>query len=103
MGVAFICVLFSVGSIHPLVMSQARGIVPSRLLGRALGLLNSLVFLGIAISSSCFGWIAGGARLMRDPPAHLYGLLFSFTACPLVIAAVVYVFSPRTVSHDTHA
>jgi MFS family permease len=57
-GVGLICVLFSVGAIYPLVMSQARAIVPARRLGLAFSLLDSLVFLGVALASGSFGWIA---------------------------------------------
>ncbi|MGF6774200.1 MFS family permease [Paraburkholderia sp. GAS199] len=93
-SVALICVLFSVGSIHPLVMSQARAIIAPQRLGLGLGLLNSLVFLGIALASSCFGWIAGVARQADFTTAGIYAALFGVTVAPLAIGAVVYVFSP---------
>jgi predicted MFS family arabinose efflux permease len=96
LGVGLICVLFSVGAIHPLVMSQARAITPAERLGLALGLLNSLVFLGVALASGCFGWIAGHARLANASSAQVYALLFAVTALPLTVGAIVYVFSPRT-------
>ena len=94
LGVGMICVLFSVGAIHPLVMSQARAIVSAHRLGLALGLLNSLVFLGVALASGAFGWIAGEARIAHATPAQAYTLLFSFTALPLAVGAIVFVFSP---------
>ncbi|RFU48450.1 nitrate/nitrite transporter [Paraburkholderia sp. DHOC27] len=96
LGVALICVLFSVGAIHPLVMSQARAIVVPERLGLALGFLNSLVFLGVALASGCFGWIAGHARLAHATPARIYASLFAVTALPLAFGAAVYVLSPRT-------
>ncbi|MBK3833953.1 hypothetical protein [Paraburkholderia aspalathi] len=89
-----ICVLFSVGSIHPLVMSQARAIIAPRRLGLGLGLLNSLVFLGVALTSSCFGWIAGVAKQAHLSNAGIYSGLFSVTVVPLAIGAVIYFFSP---------
>ena len=93
-SVALICVLFSVGSIHPLVMSQARAIIAPRRLGLGLGLLNSLVFLGVALTSSCFGWIAGVAKQAHLSNAGIYSALFSVTVVPLAVGAVVYFFSP---------
>lgn len=94
LGVTLICLLFSVGAIHPLVMSQARAIVPARRLGLALGLLNSLVFLGVALASGGFGRIAGAARLAHATPPQIYSMLFAAAAVPLVIGAGVYIFSP---------
>ncbi|MFM0340082.1 MFS transporter [Paraburkholderia fungorum] len=93
-SVALICVLFSVGSIHPLVMSQARGIIAPHRLGIGLGLLNSLVFLGVALTSSCFGWIAGVAKSVNLSSAGVYSLLFAVTVVPLAVGAVAYCFSP---------
>jgi predicted MFS family arabinose efflux permease len=94
LGVGLICVLFSVGSIHPLVMSQARAIVPASRLGLALGFLNSLVFLGVALASGGFGRIAGALRLAHVTAAQVYAPLFATAALPLVIGAAVYAFSP---------
>jgi MFS family permease len=96
-GVALICVLFSVGCIHPLVMSQARAIIAPQRLGLGLGVLNSLVFLGIALTSACFGWIAEAARHAHLSDTVLYGWLFAVTAVPLAVGAVVYFFSPGSV------
>lgn len=93
-GIGLICVLFSVGCIHPLVMSQARGIIAPQRLGLGLGVLNSLVFLGIALSSTCFGWIAERARHAHLSNDALYGWLFAVTAVPLAFGAIVYFFSP---------
>ncbi|CAE6719654.1 MFS transporter [Paraburkholderia haematera] len=93
-SVALICVLFSVGSIHPLVMSQARAIITPRRLGLGLGLLNSLVFLGVALTSSCFGWIAGAAKQAHRSNVGIYSALFAVTVVPLAIGAAVYFFSP---------
>jgi MFS family permease len=93
-SIGLICVLFSVGSIHPLVMSQARAIIAPRRLGLGLGVLNSLVFLGVALTSSCFGWIAGVARQAHLSTAGVYAALFAVTVVPLAIGAAVYLFSP---------
>jgi len=94
LGVVLISVLFSVGAIHPLVMAQARVIVPAHRLGLALGVLNSLVFLGVALASGCFGWIAGEAKVADASTPQIYASLFAVTAFTLAVGAVVYVFSP---------
>ena len=93
-SVALICVLFSVGSIHPLVMSQARAIIAPHRIGLGLGLLNSLVFLGVALTSSCFGWIAGAAKQAHLSNPGIYAALFAVTVVPLAVGAVIYFFSP---------
>jgi predicted MFS family arabinose efflux permease len=93
-SVAAICLLLSVGCIHPLVMSQARGIIAPAKLGLGLGLLNSLVFLGVALASSIFGWIAENARHAGVSNADLYSRLFVVTSVPLAIGAIAYWFSP---------
>jgi hypothetical protein len=59
-----------------------------------LGLLNSLVFLGVALTSSCFGWIAGEAKSADLSSAGIYSLLFAVPVVPLALGAVVYCFSP---------
>ena len=93
-SVGAICLLLSVGAIHPLVMSQARGIIAPAKLGLGLGLLNSLVFLGVALASSIFGMIAEHARHAGLSSADLFSRLFLVTAVPLVIGAIAYWFSP---------
>ena len=93
-SVAAICLLLSVGCIHPLVMSQARAIIAPGKLGLGLGLLNSLVFLGVALASSIFGLIAEEARMTGVSSADLYSRLFVVTALPLVVGALAYWFSP---------
>jgi predicted MFS family arabinose efflux permease len=93
-SVAAICLLLSVGCIHPLVMSQARAIIAPGKLGLGLGLLNSLVFLGVALASSIFGLIAEKARMTGVSNADLYSRLFVVTAVPLVVGALAYWFSP---------
>lgn len=97
-SIGAICLLLSVGAIHPLVMSQARAIIAPAKLGLGLGLLNSLVFLGIALASGVFGLIAEHARYAGVPNAELYSRLFLVTAAPLMIGAVAYCFSPPSVT-----
>jgi predicted MFS family arabinose efflux permease len=93
-SVAAICLLLSVGCIHPLVMSQARAIIAPGKLGLGLGLLNSLVFLGVALASGIFGLIAEETRMTGMSSADLYSRLFVVTAVPLAVGALAYWFSP---------
>jgi predicted MFS family arabinose efflux permease len=94
LSVAAICLLLSVGCIHPLVMSQARAIIAPGKLGLGLGLLNSLVFLGVALASGIFGLIAEETRRTGVSSADLYSRLFVVTAVPLAAGALAYWFSP---------
>jgi predicted MFS family arabinose efflux permease len=96
LSVAAICLLLSVGCIHPLVMSQARSIIAPNKLGLGLGLLNSLVFLGVALASSIFGLIAEHARVTGVSSADLYSRLFVVTALPLTVGALAFWFSPAS-------
>ncbi|WP_322032587.1 MFS transporter [Paraburkholderia sp. J76] len=95
LSVALICVLFSVGAIHPLVMSQARSVTSPGQLGLRLGILNSMVFLGVAVTSNCFGWIAEAALRSGLPASGLYAQLFLFTTALLAAGTLSYIFSPR--------
>jgi MFS family permease len=96
LGVALISVLFSVGAIYPLVMSPARTVLPTHRLGIALGLLNTLVFLGIGLANACFGVIASEGHRAHLTAQQIYAALFAVTALMLAIGAMAYVFSPRT-------
>ena len=96
LAVALICVMFCAGSVHPLVMSQARSVVPARRLGLWLGVLNSMVFLGVAVSNSSFGWIAERAVPSGLPLANMYGSMFAFTAVIMCIGLISSLFSPAT-------
>jgi hypothetical protein len=75
-------------------MSQARAIIAPGKLGLGLGLLNSLVFLGVALASGIFGLIAEKARMTGVSNADLYSRLFVVTAVPLAAGALAYWFSP---------
>ncbi|MDB5789060.1 MAG: major Facilitator Superfamily protein [Caballeronia mineralivorans] len=70
-------------------------ISPHRL---GLGVSNSLVFVGVALTSSCFGWVTESARCSHFSSAVLRSDLFLVTAFPLVIDAPIYVFSPDMTS-----
>lgn len=93
-AVAMMSIWFGVGGIHPLVMAQGRQVIPAQAGGLGLGILNSCVFLGIALASSGFGAIAETLSVTRVTQEALYGQLFLAAAFPLAIALVPYVFSP---------
>ena len=95
LGAVLICVLFCVGSIHPLVMSQARSVVPPKRLGFWLGVLNSMVFLGVALSNNVFGWIAEQGVSNALPQDIIYSRLFLFTALLLGVGLLAAFFTPR--------
>ncbi|MDR2333940.1 MAG: MFS transporter [Burkholderiaceae bacterium] len=99
LGALLVCVLFCVGSIHPVVMSQARSVVPPAQLGLWLGVLNSMVFLGVAASNAAFGWIAGHAEHSGMGAADMYSQLFAFTAGVMVLGWLGAVFGPGRVGH----
>ena len=95
LGVSLVCVLFCVGSIHPLVMSQARSVVPQRQLGLWLGVLNTMVFLGVAVSNSAFGWIAEQATRSGISGPAMYTRLFLFTALVMLLGWLGATLSPN--------
>ncbi len=83
---AGLAILYAMGNIHPVVMTEAQAMLPGRMRGIGLGGLNTLVFLGVSASSSIFGGIADfslGATVT-------YGLIFGSTAAALAIALAIY-------------
>ncbi|MBY5904255.1 MFS transporter [Rhizobium leguminosarum] len=89
-AIALICLLYSIGNLHPLVMAEAQEIAPSKHRGLLLGFLNTVVFFGVAISSAIFGWIA---QIAGGPSATFQIILFSTAGC-LAIGLTVYLTRP---------
>ncbi|MGO4569880.1 MFS transporter [Rhizobium sp. 2YAF20] len=89
-AVALICVLYSIGNLHPLVMAEAQELMPSARRGVLLGLLNTLVFFGVAISSSLFGWTAQ----MAGAPAAAFQIILAVTATSIGIGLATYLIRP---------
>ena len=83
---AGLAVLYAIGNIHPIVMTEAQAFLPSGLRGVGLGALNTLVFLGVSASSSVFGAIAN----VGLPSASTYRLIFASTALTLGISLAIY-------------
>lgn len=91
---ALLSLWFSVGGIHPLVMAQGRQVFPAEVRGLGLGMLNSFVFLGIALSSLGFGFIAETSFANGVAAGPVYGRLFLAAVVPLGFALLCYAFSP---------
>nr|WP_280950540.1 MFS transporter [Rhizobium leguminosarum] len=89
-AVGLICLLYSTGNLHPLVMAEAQELAPSKRRGILLGFLNTLVFFGVAISSAVFGWIAQNA----GGPSLTFQIILFVTAACLVIGLAGYLTRP---------
>ncbi|MBB4331629.1 MFS transporter [Rhizobium leguminosarum] len=84
---AGLALLYAMGNVHPVAMTEAQALLPIRMRGIGLGALNTLVFLGVSASSSVFGALAD----LHLSAAATYGLIFGATATALAIALSVYV------------
>ncbi|MCY1299256.1 hypothetical protein D9M70_487780 [compost metagenome] len=80
--------------LHPLVMAQGRGLIPPSQRGRGLGLLNTFVFLGSALTSWAFGLIANAGHVRQWPVASTYAAIFVSAAVLVAVSLVPYFFSP---------
>ncbi|MDP9898948.1 MFS transporter [Variovorax ginsengisoli] len=92
---ALLSLLCIAGMVHPLVMSHGRELVPAALRGRAMGVLNTFVFVGAALASWGFGWIAQRASLQGLGAAAAFGNIFATAALALVLGLLAYAWSPR--------
>ncbi|PZX32322.1 putative transporter, MFS family [Cupriavidus phytorum] len=93
-GVAMMALLSTIGMLHPLVMAQGRGLIPPSQRGRGLGLLNTFVFLGSALTSWAFGLIANAGHVRGWPLPSTYAAIFLSAAVLIAAALVPYWFSP---------
>ncbi|WP_413708983.1 MFS transporter [Rhizobium sp. Rhizsp82] len=89
---AGLSLLYAMGNVHPLIMTEAQARIPSHMRGIALGVLNTLVFLGVSVASVVFGQIAG----LSLAPTTTYRLIFAATGLALAIALLSYVIVPRS-------
>lgn len=94
LDVALLSVLATAGMVHPLIMSHGRTMVPAALRGRALGVLNTFVFLGAALASWGFGWIAERSAALGHGASVAFGTIFLVSAVALVLSLVAYACSP---------
>ncbi len=91
---ALLALMCTVGMLHPIVMAHGRGMLPPSMRGRGLGILNTFVFLGSALASAGFGWIAEAGQRQGLAPATTFGWIFGAAALLLVCGALPYAFSP---------
>ncbi|XAH24700.1 MFS transporter [Xylophilus sp. GW821-FHT01B05] len=94
LDLALLSIMCTVGTLHPILMAQGRGMLPPAMRGRGLGILNSFVFLGSALVATGFGWIAEWGQHYGLAPAATFGWIFLAAALLLVFGAVPYAFSP---------
>ncbi len=73
------------GSAHTFLMAHGKHFLPSNLIGRGLGLLNTFVFLGIGTINAAMGWTIdlGASRFGAGPPA--YSVAFGSLAAMLAV------------------
>jgi predicted MFS family arabinose efflux permease len=84
---AGLAVLYAMGNVHPLVMTEAQTLIPPGKRGLVLGALNTLVFLGVSAASAVYGEIAG----LSLPVLTIYRLIFAITGAAIAVAALCYV------------
>ena len=84
---AGLSILYSMGNVHPLVMTEAQAFIPPHKRGLALGALNTLVFLGVSAASAAYGEIGGLSLSMLTT----YRLIFAITGAAIAIAMVCYI------------
>ncbi|MGH8785085.1 MAG: MFS transporter [Cupriavidus necator] len=99
-GVAMMALLSTIGMLHPLVMAQGRGLIPPSRRGRGLGLLNTFVFLGSALTSWTYGLIANAGHVRGWPLPSTYAAIFLSAGVLIAAAMVPYFFSqPHPTKH----
>jgi len=91
---ALLTMLATLGVLHPLVMGHARQLLEPAMRGRGLGLLNTFVFLGSAITAWAFGLIANAGQIANTAAAATYGRIFGLAAALALLGLLAYVFSP---------
>ena len=96
--VILLTLLATLGVLHPLVMTHARDLLPAAQRGRGLGVLNTFVFLGTAVTSWAFGLIADAGQRSGWPATTTYGAIFACATALVLAGLVPYAFSPRSPS-----
>jgi len=94
-SVALLTVLATIGMLHPLVMTHGRSMVPQALRGRGLGVLNTFVFLGSAVTSWAFGLIADAGQRHGASAPGTYAGIFGCATVLVLIGVLFYARSPR--------
>ncbi len=94
LDLVLLAAMCTVGMLHPMVMSHGREMIGPALRGRGLGLLNSFVFLGSAVVSAAYGWIAEAGQRRGWSAAATFGWIFVAAALWLLMGLVAYRRSP---------
>lgn len=92
-AVALMALLTTIGMLHPLVMAQGRALIPAPSRGRGLGVLNTFVFLGSALTSWGFGLIANVGHSRQWSEGATYAAIFLTAVAVVGLALVPYYFS----------
>ena len=87
---ALLSVLAAAGTLHPIVMTVGRGAVSPAVRGRALGLLNTFVFLGMAMASAGYGWLVRHGMREGRGAGSVYAGLFAVASAVLVASLLPY-------------
>ncbi len=87
---AGLALLYAMGNVHPVAMTEAQAWLPDKMRGIGLGALNTLVFLGVSASSAVFGALAD----LHFSVVVTYGLIFGATAMALGTSLAIYVACP---------
>lgn len=94
---ASMTLLVTIGMLHPLVMTHGRELLPPALRGRGLGVLNSFVFLGSALTAWAFGQIADTGQRTGWSLEWTWSAIFGCAGVLVLLGALPYAFSPRLV------
>ena len=93
--IALLAVLAAAGTLHPIVMTAGRNTVGPALRGRALGVLNTFVFLGMACASAGYGWLARFGVRAGKSPGSVYATLFGVAVVMLLMGLLPYLLRLR--------
>ena len=86
--------LATFGMVHPLVMTHGRELLPTMLRGRGLGVLNTFVFLGSALTSWAFGQIADAGHRAGWAQDQIWSAIFACAGALLLLGILGYALSP---------
>lgn len=89
-----LAMLATFGMVHPLVMTHGRELLPTMLRGRGLGVLNTFVFLGSALTSWAFGQIADAGHRAGWALDQTWSAIFACAAALMLLGMLAYALSP---------
>jgi len=88
--VALLAVMAATGTLHPIVMTVGRNAVPPAVRGRALGLLNTFVFLGMAMASAGYGWLVRHGLRQGREAGSVYAGIFAVAAVLMLLGLLPF-------------